>query len=401
MILGGCTVSASKLVSLLVIEKPLKTTAAGQYLGYSLQQLRLCHHLFKAPDGDTVSLEYLDDIAVHRSDGTILLEQAKSALTGNPAADRSEELWKTFANWADLCSSGSIAASETDFRLYVTPVKTGTLVSQLHSAVTSATAIDALAKIKKLVDPQKIDIGCAPQVVRFLSAGDDICQLIIQRFQLVTEIDPVESVREFVRAGVPSDALDELTSAAIGIARDRIDKLIREGKPSIVSAAKFRQQFQTFSGRSNLTNMLPSTVPEPADGAITAVVATAPTFVRQLQAINASDDMLVTAVSDYLRSTADKVHWADEGLIIEDSLNDLDAQLVRQHKIARDEIEDTQTNVDEPGRGRALYRRCAATTLPLEGRTLPSHFIAGAFNDLADLRRLGWHPLYQTLFPLG
>ncbi|TPK97636.1 hypothetical protein FJ567_18880 [Mesorhizobium sp. B2-4-16] len=387
-------------MTLLVIDKPLKATAAGQYLGYSLQQLRLCHHLFKAPDGDTVSLEYLDDIAVHRSDGTTLLEQDKSALTGNPAADRSEELWKAFGNWADLCSSGSIDPAKTDFRLYVTPAKTGALVGQLHSALTSVAVGDALAKIKKLVDPKKLDIGCTPQIIRFLSAGDDVCRLIIQRFQLVAEIDAVESVREFVRAGIPSDALDELTSAAIGIARDRVDKLIREGKPPVISATKFRRQFHTFSGRSNLTNMLPSKAPTPTEGAISAVVTTAPTFVRQLQAINASDDMLITAVSDYLRSTADKVHWADEGLIVEDSLSDFDDQLVRQHKIARDEIEDTCTNVDEPGRGRTLYRRCAATTLPLDGRTLPSHFIAGAFNDLADLRRVGWHPLYQTLFPL-
>jgi hypothetical protein len=44
-------------MSLLELEKPLKATAAGQYLGYSLQQLRLCHHLFKTADGDRVSLE--------------------------------------------------------------------------------------------------------------------------------------------------------------------------------------------------------------------------------------------------------------------------------------------------------------------------------------------------------
>src|SRR6478736_4398114 len=108
-------------MSLLEIEKPLKATAPGQYLGYSLQQLRLCHHLFRVPDGDTVSLEYVDDVAIHRSDGTLLLEQSKSALTGNPATDRAKELWKTFANWADLCAQGTIDGATTDFRLYVTP----------------------------------------------------------------------------------------------------------------------------------------------------------------------------------------------------------------------------------------------------------------------------------------
>jgi len=313
----------------LVIEKPLKATAAGQYLGYSLQQLRLCHHLLKTPDGDTVSLEYVDDVAVHRSDGTLLLEQSKSALTGNPAADRAEELWKSFANWADLCAAGTVDVKTTDFRLYATPAKTGTLVSQLHAAAAAEPVAAALMKIKKLVVPNKADVGCAPHVTRFLKAGDMICNLIIQRFQLVTESDPVESVRAYVRAGVPAEAQEDLTAAVVGMARDRVDKLIRDRQPPVMSAANFRRQFQTFARRADLTNLLSSKAPKPSGIAIQALVNMAPTFVRQLQVINASSDLMVTAVSDYLRTTIDKVLWADEGVIVEESLDDLDAQLVR------------------------------------------------------------------------
>lgn len=386
-------------MSLLELEKPLKATAAGQYLGYSLQQLRLCHHLLKVPDGDTVSLEYVDDVAVHRSDGTLLLEQSKSALTSNPAADRAEDLWKSFANWADLCVAGTIDPKKTDFRLYVTPIKTGALVGQLHAATAAEAVAAALVKIKKLVDPKKRDVGCAPQVSRLLKAGDEVCSLIIQRFQLATEADPVESVREFVRVGVPSEAQNDLTAAVIGMARDRIDKLIRDKQTPVMSATIFRRQFQTFARRSNLANLLTSKVPEPTDSAIQELVGVAPTFVRQLQVVKASDDMLVTAVSDYLRTTTDKVLWADEGIIVEELLDDLDAQLVRQHKIIRDEVEDTLASADEPSRGRTVYRRCTATTLPLDGQALPNHFVAGAYNCLADARRLGWHPSNQTLFP--
>jgi hypothetical protein len=75
-----------------------------------------------------------------------------------------------------------------------------------------------------------------------------------------------------------------------------------------------------------------------------------------------------------------------------------DGQLERQHTIARDEVEDMMASVSEVQRGRALYRKCAATQLPLEGRTLPSHFIAGAYNSLADGLRVGWLPKYQNLF---
>lgn len=115
-------------MSLVELEKPPKAAAAGQYLGFSLQQLRACFHLFSAADGDSVSLEYLDDVAVHRADGSLLLEQDKSTLTGNPASDKAEDLWKTFANWATLCTGKAIDPAMTDFRLFITPAKTGALV---------------------------------------------------------------------------------------------------------------------------------------------------------------------------------------------------------------------------------------------------------------------------------
>ena len=385
-------------MSVLELKKPLKTSAAGQYLGYSLQQLRLSHHLFRVPDGDAVSLEYLDDVAVHRANGTFLLEQSKSALVGNPASDKSEELWKTFANWADLCFAGTVDPTTTDFRIYVTPAKTGALVGAIHAA-SQGDAHQVLAKIKKLINPAKANVGCSQHVTRFLEAGDDICLRIIEHFQLVTESDPVESVRQFVRPGAPPEALEDLTAAAIGMARDRIDNLIRERAAPIQDATSFRRAFRTFASRSNLTNMLRSAAPPPSTETIETLVNSAPMFVRQLHAIEASDDLLVTAVSDFLRAKADKIMWADEGRVLVDSFAEFDAQLIRQHNIVRDEIEDVQAAFDEVVRGRAVYRRCTGMVLPLEGQTLPTHFVAGAYNHLADDRHVGWHPQYATLLP--
>jgi hypothetical protein len=43
-----------------------KAAAPGQYLGYSLQQLRLCHHLLRTKGDYQVSFEYLDE---HWPDG--------------------------------------------------------------------------------------------------------------------------------------------------------------------------------------------------------------------------------------------------------------------------------------------------------------------------------------------
>lgn len=378
--------------------KPPKSAAPGPYLGFSLQQVRLCHHLFKAADGEAVSIEHEDDVTVYRANGDMVLEQCKSALSSNPIANRSEALWNTFANWADRCTEG-LSPDAARFVLYVTPTKVGPLVEALHSAITDEAIADALKRIKALVDPKKAEVGCAPHVTRFLKAGDVVCGKIIRRFALLVEEDPIETIREPLRATLLPETLDAFCGAAIGIAKEEADKLIRKKKPARIEAVAFRKLFGAFARKYDLFGLLLSKTPEPSEEHVASVVGERPIFVQQLQAVESSPDMLVSAVSDYLRTISDKVDWANEGRIVADSLDELDGQLLREHRNARDEIEDTMASSTEAQRGRALYRMCARARLPLEGRVLPSHFIPGSFNDLAEDRRVGWHPSYKTLFP--
>jgi hypothetical protein len=75
-----------------VVAKALKHAAPGTYLGFALQPVRLCFHLLTCPKGAKVSLEHLDDIAIHYADGTVTLEQTKSALKQNPLTDWSADM---------------------------------------------------------------------------------------------------------------------------------------------------------------------------------------------------------------------------------------------------------------------------------------------------------------------
>jgi hypothetical protein len=45
--------------------------------------------------GSTVSLEHLDDVAIHTANGEITLEQTKSTLTQNPLSDWVADFWTT------------------------------------------------------------------------------------------------------------------------------------------------------------------------------------------------------------------------------------------------------------------------------------------------------------------
>lgn len=378
--------------------KAPKTSVPGQYLGYALQPLRLCLHLLEAPDDATVSMEYLDDVAVHYGDGTQLLEQTKSALTGNPASDRSVELWKAMANWADLCVAGKVDPQAARFRYYVTPSAGGDLVNRLNGAQNQAEIMGLLKEIAAPKIKGKPQSTVYPHIQRFLAAGDVICGKIIAAFELVVEKNPLDAIRGKLQALLPPDVLDDFVKVAIGNSKSVVDQLIREKKDPILSPAEFRKQFRAFVVKHNLARLLEPTTGAPSTDQITHIIGGSPLFVRQLKAVDASQQLLVTAVSDWLRTTADKITWAAVGSIVSTSLDELDESLERHHTLVADEIADTLINASPQIIGRNIYRRCTDLQLPLEGRALPSHFIPGAFNCLADVARLGWHPEYKNLF---
>lgn len=379
------------------LAKP-KSAAPGQYLGFALQPVRLCHYLFEAPDGCSASLEHIEDVALHLPDGRVVLEQTKSSLTGNPASDRSKDLWNTLANWADICVAGTVDSKSSEFRYYVTPVCSGDLVKRLHSAGSNDEAMDILKEISTPKFIRKKDVGAGPHITRFIAAGDEICSAIILNFRYESVEDPILSIRQKLQATLPAALVDDFCASAIGRAKSDADECIRSGSPPIIDVVVFRRRFQKFVRRHNLAGLLTSASRRPCDEQIDSILHSDPTFLKQLAAVNASAELKMVAVADYLRTAADKTRWAADGLVLEESFDDLDATLKRHHTLQRDEVEDTDKALTPEERGRALYRRSTNLQLPLDGQPLPTHFIPGAFNDLADNLVVGWHPNYEELF---
>jgi hypothetical protein len=62
-------------------------------------------------------------------------------------------------------------------------------------------------------------------------------------------------------------------------------------------------------------------------------MSTRPIFIRQLELVEASNDDQLRAVGDFLRASADKVEWADRGLIFPGSLDEWDDSLVHRHSL--------------------------------------------------------------------
>jgi hypothetical protein len=72
----------------------MKSNAPGQLLGYSIQFPRALFHLLTCSPGDSVCVEVLGDVATLKSDGSLLTEEDKSSVVGNPITNKSTDLWK-------------------------------------------------------------------------------------------------------------------------------------------------------------------------------------------------------------------------------------------------------------------------------------------------------------------
>ncbi len=378
--------------------KPAKHSAPGQYLGFALQPVRVFYHLLTSPKGAKVSLEFKDDVAVHHADGKLLLEQTKSALRQNPISDWAGDLWKAFENWRAMIVGKEIDASLTDYHLYVTPQKKGDFVQALSAAADVKAAEAILKVIRAKLGKLKAVPGCAEHLQPFLDADAEQQIAIVTRFSLESEgEDPLDAIRAVLLPVISENQIDVLIKSGIGQAKQALDRLIQRGERPILDADVFRRDFHAFVRQNNMPGLLTSFGGAPSGDLVAGIASTRPTFIRQLELVDANDEERLRAVSDYLRASADKSDWADRGVIFPGSLDTWDDDLVRRYGMIRGDVADLHTDRSAPVQGRLIYRQCAQHQAPLEGRVVPGHFVHGSFNDLADRRRVGWHADYDTL----
>lgn len=377
----------------------VKGSATGQYLGYALQPVRLFYHLLSCPADAEVGLEYADDVSVHSSDGSTLVEQCKSALKSNPISDWAEDLWKTFHLWIDNANAGVYNPAKTRFQLYVTPIKSGKFAERLSDLSSENEILALLEEIAKRRKKLSSSSKSAEHLDAVFAADPKLVVQIIQNFQLITEDqDPLSPIYAHLDATVSKETMEKASSYGIGNSMERIDKAVRNGSVPLILANEFRTKFRAFVNKYDATNVLHSLAEQPGDAVVQDTLSRAPPFVRQLNLINADIETTTRAASDYLRSSADRTSWAADGLIFEDSVDEYHETLKQRHGHVRGEVDLTHGTLEPPKRGLLVYHKCCqATPIPLQGRVLPVHFMTGSLNDLANSEVIGWHPDYVKL----
>jgi hypothetical protein len=368
----------------------------GQFYGYSIQITRVVAHFLRAQQGQSVSIEHLDDVATHTDTGD-LVEQDKSGLAHNPVTDRSPELWKSLANWVRAIRDGALK-DDTRFLLYVAQGHHGDLIDSIHRATSKAAADALVVSIRATFGGQeKLPKGLTEHVKEVLSASDEVLARLFLSLTLENG------------SGAPNDDLAAMAGMAaisgakkkdvltflLGWAKRTVDKRIEQGHAAVITWEEFHKALVSAAKKfDRAENVLVANPVDVTEAELQKELRDR-TYVRQIQIVQCDDDDMVQAVHDYLRSASHRTHWSEDGDVIESAFDEFERSLDRAWKSQRSVVNIEQKALADAERGRLLYSKCQQLKVPLQGMDVPDFFVPGSFHTMADSLRVGWHPRFR------
>jgi hypothetical protein len=390
-------------------ETKIPATAAGQYLGYSLQQTLLATRLRQAPAGSACSLEVLDDVAVQAADGATHLTQSKSALTNNPVADRSLSLWKTLYNWLELIELGLINSDTTTFEIYVSRTVSGDLVDAFHKATTATAATQALSSARDLLwgaAPERADRANLSKALQkyansVFEADESLVLPIIRNFRMTCSASgsPIDDfVKLIANDPVPIKYVPYLVNNLLGWVKVQVDQKIEKGLPAFILRDDFHREYIAFKQKIDRDMILTCFAPKPTEEQMQEKLHD--TFVKQLDLIEEDYDEKLEAISDLLMAGCDRVKWSESGDVHESSFDELDASLCRTWRNLKKINDLNHAGKPAVEQGKQLYYECKKHRATVQQMTVTAdYFTPGCFHVRADVPHIGWHPQDAALLP--
>jgi hypothetical protein len=349
-------------------------------------------YLLNAPADGSVSLEVLGDVAATDSSRGTIVEETKSRVgQANPIADHSIDLWKTLYNWHAAIKCGDVDPANTTFVLHTNRPFSGAIAQSFHDAQNVEQAGAAIAHARKVLlgtakFPSAPAKGLKPYVETLFSPdARDTFEAIVARFRLEsgTPIAETELFSSLRMKAIGDEVTDLVLIQLLGWLKTRTDHDIAARRPALVHARDFRIELVSLARKFDRQQILASFAPPllPADAQQQQHLATS-TYIEQLDLIESSDEDKLGAVADYLSAEADRIAWAERGLVHSSTFDQLEKELTVAWRSCRTRVTVQSADRPECDRGKLLYSDCCLHRITVQSMEPPSHFCRGSFHAL-------------------
>lgn len=383
------------------------THVPDKVYAYSLQIRHSFYELLECNKDDVVSIEVLDDVGLHRSNGIDEAIQIKSVLSSNnPISDRAVDLWKTLYNWLISIKENELCLDNALFKLYVAADRRGPIVASFDAAATSEEALSAWEQARleffdKGTAKQELSIGYAPYVTAFFDDENKIIACtIIQKFSLITikESHSIVLYNLFCDRIIISEDLHELAFfTMLGWIEINVARMAELHIPMYIKYNDFRAQLIAVTKELNQKQSLIDLAPFPTNEQVESEYGSVRTYLAQLSIIDCDYTEQVQAISDYLRASTNRVKWAKRGDITENSYIGYQDSLIRNWNNRKSIIGIRDKLRPAREKGKLLFLECQEAKVAFNALSVPSFFVAGCYHELSDKLTIGWHPDYQKI----
>lgn len=378
-------------------------SAASSVLGYLHQTrwglLELLRSRTTDP-GRSLTLEMHDDIAWEENGAPTELKQLKLHVSSlRNLTDASDDMWRTLRVWMD---NGRPKDPYGPILTLVTNSTAGTDSAASYLRDTDRDVKTALARLEETArNSTSKDTRVARQ--QFLNLTPSERMTFVGRIYVAdrsADIDEViHEVTERLRPGAPIEQfdiyLDQVWSwwAATSLAMLKGDRGPVPVEEMLTAIERIRDQFT----RDNLPVLVD--VHEVDVDAVLLQHGGRP-YVHQLKILSVLPRQLHKAILDYQQAYLQDTRWLSVHLVDYDEIEKFSRRLVDEWERAFDhmctELPDDASDDDKRKAGRSLLHLLSNSSLSIRTRFQDPFHARGKRHELADLRKIGWHPEFEA-----
>ncbi len=388
--------------------EPNNFDATGSFAGYLFQcRLALLRALqvAKQRSNAKISIEKFDDIAFEHEDYASCLIQAKHHIVRKSLSDKSVDVWKTIRIWIAHTRSEGTSNSAVQFFLITNAcAKAGEAMSYLRvgrAKEDEAKALSLLDAAAEESSNKETDSARA----EYLSLSELEKKTLLARIEVIDNHSSLIDMRDELEGELiiaapshTSKIADYLEGWWFGQVAEKLMADHNKAIPVqnvIMKANEFGRMFGPDALPIGDTDkLLPGEIGDVDEGK---------TFVRQMRLVNAPDRAVNRGVLDYYKASVQRSIWARENLLLDGESSRYDDRLRDKWERKSEEeyaLGDVETNEGKEAVGLKLLLWAMQQSVSF--RTVVETWItSGSFQVLSDLKRIGWHPDFESLLEGG